>query len=55
VTSLLLALALAAPPPPALAGLDVVEHLGDRVPLDLKFTDHLGHERALRDVVSGQR
>jgi protein SCO1/2 len=53
--ALALALALTAPPPPALAGLDVVEHLGDRVPLDLKFTDHLGYERALRDAVSGQR
>jgi protein SCO1/2 len=53
------ATAEAAGPPigsPAWAeGADVTEHLGDRLPLDLMFTDSHGHALALRDLFDGKR
>lgn len=34
---------------PALTGIDVVEHLGDHVPLDVRFTDETGRETNLAE------
>lgn len=41
--------------PAMLEGVDVVERLGQQVPLDTVLTDSTGHLRPLRSFVSGQR
>jgi protein SCO1/2 len=41
--------------PAMLEGVDVVEHLGDTIPLDTVLTDSFGRMRPLRSLVSGQR
>jgi protein SCO1 len=40
-------------PPGVLSGVDVVEKLGSRVPLDARFRDHTGKDVVLGDVVRG--
>lgn len=42
-------------PPARLSGIDVVEHLDERLPLDLTFEDTSGHSVALRDLLAGER
>lgn len=39
--------------PKRLEGVDVVERLGEAVPLDLVFNDEAGHPIALREIVDG--
>lgn len=39
--------------PPAVAAIDVEEHLGAQVPLDLRFRDHDGREVTLGELVRG--
>jgi protein SCO1/2 len=41
--------------PPELTGVDVVEHLGGRVPLDASFLDTEGHAVKLGDFFDGKR
>lgn len=41
--------------PPAMAAVDVVEHLGDRVPADLAFVDHLGKPTTLGAAIGHGR
>ncbi len=51
---LAMALVADAAAPPALVGVDVVEHLGETIPLDLPFTDAAGRPTTLRDSFKGQ-
>ena len=53
--ALLALLASDATKPAMLDGVDVVEHVGDTVPLDLILTDSFGNLRPLRSFVSGNR
>jgi len=39
---------------PALTKIDVVEHLGNGVPLDIKLTDDAGHDATLHDYCDGR-
>ena len=56
MTVLLLALLASDTTKPAmLEGVDVVEHVGDTVPMDIVLTDATGHMRPLRSFVSGKR
>jgi len=56
MTLLLLALLASDTTKPAmLEGVDVVEHVGDTVPMDIVLTDATGHMRPLRSFVSGKR
>lgn len=41
--------------PGQLADVDIVEHRGDEIDLDLEFSDHQGHTRALRDFFDGDK
>jgi protein SCO1/2 len=47
--------AVTAPPPAALQGVEVVEKLGDQVPLDLTFTDSSGQPLALSKILAGDK
>lgn len=53
-TTLLSTSARAEDLPPELEEVDVVERLGERVPLDLTFTDAAGNEVTLADYVDGE-
>lgn len=44
-----------APVPVEVRNVDVEEHLGDTLPLDLQFVDHNGQAVALRDYFDGER
>ena len=39
--------------PPVVQGVDLVEHLGERIPLDLRFRDAANVQLSLRDAMSG--
>ncbi|MCB9591234.1 MAG: SCO family protein [Sandaracinaceae bacterium] len=41
--------------PPGLDNVTVVEHLDQRIPLDLEFRDHTGQTVVLRELLSGDR
>jgi protein SCO1/2 len=43
------------PPPADLEGMKVTEHLDEKIPLDLEFTDHNGKPVKLSDYLDGQR
>ena len=56
MTALLFALLIGdAQKPAMLEGVDVVEHIGQQVPLDVVLTDANGYMRPLRTFVSGKR